>query len=445
MEQTKLSFSEKLGYGVGDMASNLIWTSAATFLTFFYTDIVGFSAAAVGTLLLIARFFDAFVDIGVGVLVDKTRTKHGKARPWLLWLAIPFGLSGVLLFTAPDLSITGSLIYAYVTYLILNIIYSGANVPYGVLNSLITQDPYERSLLNIFRMLMAIFGAVLVSTMTVPIVNAFGGGKHGWMMTFIIYGAIAAVLFLITFRTTKERVKPAVVQNTVPLSGSLKALFRNKYWALLVVFMILSFIMTSVNTAVNIYYAQYILGNAELMSILGVISFIPLLIGLLFVAPIIKRFGKRNSALLGLVITILGAAITVIDPTSINIVIIASVIKSLGGVPLAATMFAMLADTVDYGEWKTGMRTEGLVYSAGSFGSKAGSGLGAAIVGWMLAFGGYVGGQEQISDSARSSILFMYIYLPMIISALMVVILYFYKLDKQFPQIVKELEAAKNR
>lgn len=335
-------------------------------------------------------------------------------------------------------------IYAYVTYLILNIIYSGANVPYGVLNSLITQDPYERSLLNIFRMLMAIFGAVLVSTMTVPIVNAFGGGKQGWVMTFIIYGAITAVLFLITFRTTKERVKPAVVQNTVPLSGSLKALFRNKYWALLVVFMILSFIMTSVNTAVNIYYVQYILGNAELMSILGVISFIPLLIGLLFVAPIIKKFGKRNSSLLGLAITILGAAITVIDPTSIKIVIVASVIKSLGGVPLAATMFAMLADTVDYGEWKTGMRTEGLVYSAGSFGSKAGSGLGAAIVGWMLAFGGYVGGQEHISESARSSILFMYIYLPIIISALMVVILYFYKLDKLFPQIVKELEAAKN-
>ncbi|MGO4346098.1 MFS transporter [Paenibacillus sp. MCAF9] len=150
------------------------------------------------------------------------------------------------------------------TYLILNIIYSGANVPYGVLNSLITQDPYERSLLNIFRMLMAIFGAVLVSTMTVPIVNSFGGGKQGWMMTFTIYGAIAAVLLLITFRTTKERVKPAVVQNTVPLSSSLKALFRNKYWALLVVFMILSFIMTSVNTAVNIYYAQYILGNAEI-------------------------------------------------------------------------------------------------------------------------------------------------------------------------------------
>ncbi|MEC0091178.1 MFS transporter [Paenibacillus macquariensis] len=444
MEQTKIKFSEKLGYGVGDMASNLIWTSAATFLTFFYTDIVGFSAAAVGTLLLIARFFDAFVDIGVGVLVDKTRSKHGKARPWLLWLAIPFGISGVLLFSAPDLGPTGSLIYAYVTYLLINIIYSGANVPYGVLNSLITQDPYERSLLNIFRMVMAIFGAVAVSTLTVPIVNGFGGGKHGWTMTFMIYGVLAAVLFLITFRTTKERVKPSIVQNVVPLRRSLKALFRNKYWALLVTFMMLSFIMSSVNTAVNIYYAQYILEDVNLMSVLSIISFIPMLIGLLLIAPIIKKFGKRNSAIIGLVITIVGALITMIDPTNLTIVIIASVTKSLGGVPLAATMFAMLADTVEYGEWKTGMRTEGLVYSAGSFGSKAGSGLGAAIVGWMLAFGGYVGGQEHISESARSSILFMYIYLPIIISALMVVILYFYKLDKQFPQIVKELEEAKN-
>ncbi|OCT11882.1 sodium:melibiose symporter [Paenibacillus pectinilyticus] len=444
MEHTKIKFSEKLGYGVGDLASNLIWTSAATFLTFYYTDIVGFSAATVGTLLLIARFFDAFVDIGIGVLVDKTRSKHGKARPWLLWLAIPFGISGVLLFSAPDLGHTGALVYAYATYFLINIIYSGANVPYGVLNSLITQEPYERSLLNIFRMLMAIFGAVAVSTMTVPIVNGFGGGKHGWTMTFIVYGAVAAVLFLITFRTTKERVKPAVVQKAVPLRRSLKALFRNKYWALLVAFMVLSFINTSVSTAVNIYYAQYILNNVELMSVLGLISFVPLVLGLLFVAPIIKKFGKRNSAIIGLLITIIGAAITIIDPSNLKIVIIASVVKSLGGVPLAATMFAMLADTVEYGEWKTGMRTEGLVYSAGSFGSKAGSGLGAAIVGWLLAFGGYVGGQEHISESARSSILFMYIYLPMILSVLMAVILYFYKLDKQFPQIVKELEEAKN-
>ncbi|MGO4375745.1 MFS transporter, partial [Paenibacillus sp. MCAF20] len=253
------------------------------------------------------------------MLVDKTKSKHGKARPWLLWLAIPFGISGVLLFSAPDLGATGSLIYAYVTYLLINIIYSGANVPYGVLNSLITQDPYERSLLNIFRMLMAIFGAVGVSTVTVPIVNALGGGENGWRMTFVIYGAIAAALFLITFRTTKERVKPSVVQQTVPLRRSLKALFRNKYWALLVVFMMLSFIMTSVNTAVNIYYAQYILDDVNLMSVLSIISFIPMLVGLLLIAPIIKKWGKRNSAIIGLILTILGAAITTIDPTNLTV------------------------------------------------------------------------------------------------------------------------------
>lgn len=148
-------------------------------------------------------------------------------------------------------------------------------------------------------MLMAIFGAVGVSTVTVPIVDALGGGEQGWRMTFVIYGAIAAVLFLITFRATKERVKPSVEKKTVPLRQSLNALLRNKYWALLVIFMMLSFITTSVNTAVNIYYAQYILDDVNLMSVLSIISFIPMLIGLLLVAPIIKKLGKRNSAISG--------------------------------------------------------------------------------------------------------------------------------------------------
>lgn len=180
MDTSKIKFSEKLGYGVGDMASNLVWMSAATFLTFFYTDVVGLSAAAVGTLLLIARVFDGFVDIGVGALVDKTKSRHGKARPWLLWLAIPFGLSGILLFTAPDFGPTGALIYAYVTYFLVNIIYSAINVPYGVLNSMITQEPYQRSLLNIFRMVMALTASVAVTSLTNPMVEAFGGGKSGW-------------------------------------------------------------------------------------------------------------------------------------------------------------------------------------------------------------------------------------------------------------------------
>ncbi|MGX4584552.1 MFS transporter [Paenibacillus chitinolyticus] len=442
MDSTKISLKEKLGYGAGDLASNFIWASTAAFLTFFYTDVVGLSAVAVGSLLLFARVFDGFVDIGVGILVDKTKSKHGKARPWLKWLAIPFGISGILLFSAPDLGPTGSLIYAYATYLLVNIIYSGINVPYGVLNSMITQDPYQRSLLNIFRMFMAIAGTLLITSFTLPLIDAFGGGKGGWLATFTIFGIISSVLMLVTYRTTKERVKPSVIQKEVPTIRGIKALLRNKYWALMVIYKVLINTGMAVGAAINVYYAQYILHDKSLVGILGLLTYIPVLIGMLFIAPIIKKFGKRNAAIFGVIIYLLGSSLMIVDPTNVTVVLIATLIKSIGSIPITASMFAMLADTIDYGEWKTGIRSEGLVYSAGSFGGKAGSGLGAALVGWLLAWGGYVGGQETISVSASASIQFMFIYLPIILYAIIFVILKLYTLDKQYPQIIKELREA---
>ncbi|MFD1268775.1 MFS transporter [Paenibacillus motobuensis] len=443
METEKIKFKEKLGYGFGDLASSLIWTATGMFLPFFYTDIVGISAAAVGTLLLVARIFDAFIDIGVGAMVDKTKSKYGKARPWLLWLAIPFGISGVLLFTAPNLGPTGALIYAYATYLLLNLIYSAVNVPYGVLNSMITQDQYQRSLLNIFRMLCAIIGTLLITTMTLPLVDAFGGGSGGWSRTFLIYGALSAILLIITFRTSKERVKPSVVQKEIPFKRGLKALLRNKYWLIMVILMFTGGINGAVGNAVGIYYYQYIMHDKSLVGLLGIIGLAPVVLGLLFVAPIIKRYGKRNASIAGSSIMLLGCLILLINPTSLTVIIIAALIKAIGGIPLAATMFAMLADTIEYGEWKTGMRTEGLVYSAGSFGSKAGSGIGSALVGWLLALGGYVGGQEVISASATNMIQFMYIYLPIIFGIIPLLILIPYKLDKEYPQIIEDLAKAK--
>ena len=440
----KISLKEKIGYAFGDVGSNFIWTAAAAFLTFYYTDVIGLGAAAVGTLLLIARVFDGFVDIGVGALIDRTKSKHGKARPWLLWMAIPFGLAGFLLFTVPDLSLNGALIYAYVTYLIVNIIYSLINVPYGVLNSLITQDPYQRSVLNIFRMVFALSGALAVNMLTIRLVNGFGGGKPGWSMTFILFGTIAVALFFITFLTTKERVKPSVVQKEIPLKRGIKALFRNKYWVLVLLLCITSLIIYGVNTAVNIYYAQYVLHDVKQVATLGMASLIPKLVCLLFIAPFIKRFGKRNVSMAGIIFIIAGSLIMAVDPSSLNLVLIGTIVKSFGLAPIIGTTFALLADTVDYGEWKTGIRTEGLVYSAGSFGSKAGSGIGAALVGWLLSAGGYVSGQQTQSEAAIASLHFLFIYLPIILSVIMFIILWFYKLDKEYPQIMKDLNEVKN-
>jgi len=444
MDTVKLKFKEKLGYGAGDFASNLVWTSASAFLTFFYTDIVGIGAAAVGTLLLIARVFDGFVDIGVGALVDKTKSKYGKARPWILYGAVPFGLAGILMFTAPDFGPTGALVYAYVTYLIMNVAYSSINVPYGVLNSLITQDPYERSLLNIFRMVGALVAAIVVTFFTMPLVGAFGGGKTGWALAFVVFGVLSTMLFLTTFAATKERVKPSVVQKDVPTGRAAKALFRNYYWGIMLVYMLVFYTGMAVTSAVNVYFAQYVLNDAALVGMLGLIGLGPMLVALLLLAPVIKRIGKRNAAMLGCGIVVLGSIPVIIDPTNVTLVLLGTAIKSIGTAPLIATVFAMLADTVDYGEWKTGIRTEGLVYSAGSFGSKAGSGLGAALVGWLLAFGGYVGGQTSVSGAAYNSIVFMGVYLPVIFAVVQMGLLSLYTLDKKYPQIIQELAEVKS-
>lgn len=438
----RIGFGEKLGYGVGDLASNLVFAAMTTFLTYFYTDVAGIAAATVGTIILISRVLDGFADIGMGIIIDKTKSKHGKTRPWILWMSVPFSISGVLLFTMPDFGMTGKIIWIIVTYNLVNILYTAINVPYGALNSLITQDQYQRSLLNIFRMMMAMVGAVLVSVITTPIVEALGDGPRGWQMTFGIYGVIAAILFYVTFRSTKERVKPVAQHSTpidVPVKVGVKALFRNKYWAIMVVVMTLMFIIQGTSGA-NIYYAEYVLGNKDLVGTLTMTSFLPLLLGMVVLAPVVKNLGKRNAMLIGIVIGIVGSFIMMINPESLTIVIAGSVIKGFGMAPIAASGFAMLADTIEYGEWKSGVRTEGLVYSAGSFGTKVGSGLGAGVLGWALALGGYVGGQTAQSAAALSSIKALYIYIPLLLFALQFVLLLYYKLDKEYPGIIRDLQ-----
>ena len=442
-----ISFKEKLGYGVGDLASNLIFAAVSSFLLFYYTDVVGVSAAAVGTIILFSRLFDGFTDIGMGAIVDKTKTRHGKARPWLLWMAIPYAIAAFLLFSVPELGPVAILVYIAITYNLIHLIYTAINIPYGVLNSLITQDQYQRSTLNIFRMFMALAGTVIIIFFTIPMVELLGGGKQGWQFTFTIFAVIAAILFLITFLSTKERVQAATASgesHKVPLKVGFKALMKNKYWMLMVVFATVTYAAMGLGGGLNIYYAQYILGNPALVGPLGFAGLFPMMIGILFVAPIIKKLGKRNAIIAGTVLGALGTVLILINPTSWTLVLIGSIIRGIGGVPLVASIFAMLADTIEYGEWKSGIRTEGLVYSAGSFGTKVGMGLGAAAMGWALSYGGYIGGAAEQSASAITTITALFIYVPLVFAAIQILLLSFYKLDKEYPTILKELQERKS-
>lgn len=443
----KVGLSEKIGYGLGDLATNLAWASMSMFIVYFYTDVVGVAAGIIGTIILVSRVLDGISDIAMGAIVDKTKSKHGKARPWILWLSIPFAGLMVALFAVPDISNMGKVIYIIITYNLLVLLYTAVVIPYGTLNTLITQDQDERGVLNVYRMFFASIGIILVSTVTLPVINLFGGEQSGWIAAYSIFAIVAVTLYLITFKTTKERTTKIYQDDSATDTSfkvGFKGLLKNKYWVLTFFIFIFYYINDALYNGGTVYFAQYLMGDPLLVGLLTMAIYIPSLVGMLVVAPIIKRFGKRKAMMGGAILFIVGSLIIMINPTNLSIVLTGSILRGFGRAPIFGSIFALLPDTVEYGEWKTGVRREGLVYSGGSMGTKIGSGIGAAFVGWILAWGGYIGGQSVQTESALFAINSLFIYLPIITYIILLVFLYFYKLDKEYPQIIKELQARKN-
>lgn len=444
--KSKISIFEKVGYGLGDYACNLVWNSLSMFILYFYTDVIGVTASVISTMMLIVRIGSGVLDMVAGLAVDKTNTKAGKARPWINWLSIPFGIGILLLFTVPDFSSNGKLIYVIATYVLINVIYTFINIPYGVLNSLLTQDQYERSVISIFRTVGATAGSLCVSVAVLPLVAFFGDGQSAWILTFAIFAIIAIIAFQITYRSTTERVSASqeAIEEKHSLKEEVLSLFKNKYWIMIFFFLIVSFINTGVINGSMIYYAQYVLNSSGSVGILSMALNIPNLLIMLFVAaPLLKKIGKRNMVLLGGIVFVAGTVINVLNPMNITLALIAVIIKGAAVSLLTGMQFALLADTIEYGEWKTGIRTQGLTYSAGNFGLKIGIGLGTAIVGWVLAATDYQSGLAVQSASTLTGIQFLFIWLPLILSLLQAGIMIFYKLDKQYDTIVNELKARK--
>jgi glycoside/pentoside/hexuronide:cation symporter, GPH family len=442
----KLGGKEKVSYGLGNLSANLLITTANSFIVFFYTEIAGIAIATVGTFLMIARIFDGITDLGMGMLVDKTKSKYGKARPWLLWMAIPYIVAMVLLFTSPEFSQTGKVLYAFMTYVLaIGIIYTMISVPYNTMLVTLTQDQTQRGQLSISRAAFGLIGGLLISVITLPLVSFFGDGKTGWMLIAIVYGIVGALLYLMVFKNTKERVEVRALEkkDTVAIKHSLKALVKNKYWLLTISIIILSFVGAGLS-GVGVYYAQYILGDPNLLGVLAVTTILPTILMMFFMNFLFKKFGKRNLAIVGGVVSIIGALVILVDPESVYMVSIGSFIRGLGGAPLGVAAFVMLADSVEYGEWKTGIRTEGLSLSAGTFGEKVGTGIGGMILGAIMGLGGYIGGQPEQTVAALTSIKFVFIHVPIILSVLSIILLYFYKLDKKYPTIIMELNERKN-
>lgn len=464
-ETERIPVGEKISYAVGDLASNLVYVAVGTYLTFFYTDIAGIPAKIVGTIFLVSRIFDGFYDLIVGVLMERFHSRFGKARPWILYLAIPYGVSAALLFTAPHFGPTGKIIYALVTYILTTvIIFTAINVPYGSLNALMTRNQNERGLLNTFRMIAAYIGAIIVASVTLPLVNAMGGGARAWTMTFAIYGAISIALFLTTFKFCKERVtieneehakeiaakndQQTAEETTAPkesagtknLGRSIINLLHNKYWLILLLFGVVLY--TTYNLmSVYPYYAKYILGNENFSSTMFTVRNFIELGGVFLAIPLIKKIGKRNICLLGCFSLIIGQLIIAINHMSYVFVMIGLGFAGIGVGAMFGVIFAMIADTIEYEEWRSGTRSEGIVYAGATFGQKIGGALGGAAVGWFLGFGGYIDGGNASAQpaSALAQINFVFIWLPLILAIPMIILLSMYKLDKEYDSILHEL------
>lgn len=431
---------EIVGYGLGNMGFLMSWTLVLYFLSYYYTDIIGISAGFVGIVMLIARILDGVTDIGMGYLIDRTNSKHGKARPYLLWLCIPFAIFTLALFTVPNIGTTGKHTYIMIVYILYNLLYTGVSISLKSLLGQITQDSISRSSLGVSLSIGFSFGGLVVATVSEPLASLIGGQK-GWVIVVALISVISLITVYVSFKTTKERVvtKKDTDNNRVPLKLELKTLFKNKYWLIISIFGVSANVFYGVMAA-EIYFARYIFGDAGYYSLIALVFSIAAIIIMPVLNPLVKRFGKQKTTLLAVVLIILSGVVKLIDPMSLICYLIGSVLVGAAIGIISATMYGMVNDTVDYGEWRSNIRSPGIVNSSMSFAIKVGSGLGGAIVGWLLANSGYVGSATQQTESATQIIIFLNVHMHIILGFIMLVIIQFYKLDKHYLKVIAELK-----
>lgn len=439
----KITVKERLAYGCGDFSSNIMYSAMAAFLMFYYTDYIGVSAAVVGSIMLFSRIFDGISDLIMGVIIDRTKSPFGKARIWILRLVIPYAIGTVLLFSVPaGWSEMAKYVYIFFSYNIaFTVLFTGINLPYATLTAPMTQDQYERSVLSIFRMILATCGTLFIKTCTLPVVKFFGDNARAWTYTFVVFGALEIITFMITFLFTRERVNTSEDKRMlVPISLGFKALVKNKYWFMATLNLVLIFIAQGVNGSSEVYYAKEVLGNGNLVGTFSVALQVTQIVCMFFIAGFVKKFGKRNVLMTGAAIMIVGYGIMGIGAESLPILIAGCMLRGVGNAGISACMFAMVTDTIEYGEWKTGIRTEGLINSAASFGQKIGNGLSNVVMGAILAAGGYVGTAATQTASAISAIKVSYIYVPIVLTVAQIIVLAFYHLDKEYDTILENIK-----
>src|SRR5574344_524737 len=453
-----IKLKEKIGYGFGDMSSSMFWKLFGAYLMIFYTDVFGLSAAVVGIMFLVTRVWDSCFDPIVGVIADRTSTRWGKFRPFLLYLAVPFALFGILTFTTPDISMTGKIVWAYITYSLMMMVYSAINVPYASLLGVMSPNPSDRNTLATFRMMFAYLGSFIALLFFMPIVKAFTGEdatmsvqQHGWMMAVVIFAVCCALLFFGCFSLTRERVKPMKEEKT-PLKNDVRDLLHNHPWWILLGAGVASLVFNSIRDGATVYYFKYFVdetafGNIRVFGIPFVLSGLYLglgqlsnIIGVVLAAPVSNKIGKRHTFMAAMIIaTILSVVFSFFDKNQLTLIFIFQVLISICAGSVFPLLWSMYADCVDYSELKTGNRATGLIFSSSSMSQKFGWAIGTAITGWMLAAFGFQANGVQNAETIQGIKMFLSI-LPAAGALLSFVFIALYPLsEKKMRDITVEL------
>jgi GPH family glycoside/pentoside/hexuronide:cation symporter len=406
----KLSFGEKFGYGLGDTASNFVWALMMNFIMFYYTDIFGITAAAAGTMLLFARSTDGVVDFFIGAIADRTKSKWGRFRPYLVWLCVPLAVVFIMAFTTPNLSPAGKIVWAWVTYNLLMLLYSAINIPYGALSGVMTDDPLERTSLNSYRMALAQIGGIIANSSFMVLIVRFGGSNQhlGAQRTVMLFSAIAIVLFLISFATTKERIQPPAEQKT-RLTEDLKTLFRNRHWIMMFLVGVINITLAVVRGSAGIYYLKsYLKWDGGTIGTWFLVSGLSMTFGAMLTRFAVKALGKKWAFIISMTLVALTAIpFFWLRPDQTGIIYAFQILGMICSGINATLFWALVADTADFQEWKFATRTTGVVFSATTCAQKAGMGIGAAFAGFLISYFGYVPNAEQSPESIRGILLLM--------------------------------------
>ena len=443
----RLSFKEKLGYGLGDTASHFVWDMVGFWLLIFYTDVYRIPPAAAGTIMLIARFWDMGIDPVIGVISDRTQTRWGKFRPYILFGAVPYAILAILTFTTPNLGETGKIIYACATYALLMTAYAAVNLPYSSLDAVMTSDTYERVGVNQYRFICAFTGQLVVTGLALTLAKYFGGGNEalGYQHTLILFGCLSVLFFFITFATSKERVQPSK-----SLEGSvaedLGNLFKNRPWIVLAVVGIVSFVMFAMQNAAIAYYFKYYIGKEESVQLFNVIGTVALIVALPLAKPLAKRFGNKNVFIASSLISgVFFISLYLPGEKSVITIYMLNILAKMSYAPAVPLLWTMIADSADYSEWKSGRRATGLCFSAATFAQKAGWGIGAGVAGWLLTAFNYVPNAVQ-TQTALTGIKLLVSVIPGVLYMSCAAFMIFYNIDRKTTDLMKkDLDARRER